>query len=131
MARPHFLKQFRVLGARAWRCASLLLMVGLLGGEVYATPIVTFNDADLEGSKYLTGVNSLQLSRAATSAIVKSTAVSVQRWEDASSTAPLPDGCLFTAGCNTMLKVPEPQSLVLVGSGLLSMAELIRRRLIR
>ena len=127
--RRSFSRHFRILRG-AWGCARLLLTVGLLGGAVYATPIVTFNDADLDGSKYLTGTNSVQLSKSATSAIVKSTAVSTQHWEDANSTA-LPDGCLFTAGCGTTLKVPEPQSLVLVGSGLLSMAELIRRRLIR
>ena len=38
--------------------------------------------------------------------------------------------CALDSSCDGSLKVPEPQSLVLVGSGLLSMAGLIRRKLI-
>lgn len=39
--------------------------------------------------------------------------------------------CIFSSDCYTTVEVPEPQSLALVGSGLLSMAGLIRRRLLR
>jgi hypothetical protein len=38
---------------------------------------------------------------------------------------------VFSSNCSSTIKVIEPQSLVLVGSGLLSMAGLIRRRLLR
>ena len=41
------------------------------------------------------------------------------------------ESCAFSSDCYARMKVPEPQSLFLVGSGLLSMAGLIRRRLIR
>jgi hypothetical protein len=44
---------------------------------------------------------------------------------------PSPDDCVFSSNCSSTIKVIEPQSLVLVGSGLLSMAGLIRRRLLR
>lgn len=39
--------------------------------------------------------------------------------------------CILASDCATTVQVPEPQSLVLVGTGLLSMAGLIRRKMLR
>jgi hypothetical protein len=39
--------------------------------------------------------------------------------------------CGFASPCYSTIRAPEPQSLFLVGSGLIAMASLIRRRLVR
>jgi hypothetical protein len=122
--------QFRAVRLLAWQCARLLLTFSVLGAAAYATPIVSLNDMGTQGSKTAAKTSALQSSAPASPVLAKSTAFSLGHFEEASS-ASVPDGCVFSGGCSSTLKVPEPQSLVLVGSGLLSMAELIRRRLIR
>jgi PEP-CTERM motif len=39
--------------------------------------------------------------------------------------------CGFASPCYSTIRAPEPQSLFLVGSGLIAMASLIRRRIVR
>jgi hypothetical protein len=48
-----------------------------------------------------------------------------------SATTESESGCGFASPCYSTIRAPEPQSLFLVGSGLIAMASLIRRRLVR
>ena len=50
---------------------------------------------------------------------------------EASAYTPSETACGFATPCYSTIRAPEPQSLVLVGSGLIAMAGLIRRRLAR
>jgi hypothetical protein len=111
------------------RWIQLPLTVLLVAAPIYATPILSFDSsAGLDNSS---PVLSTTAPRKTVTASSSAAAGIPSRPVDEASTEPPPDGCVFSGACYSMVKVPEPQSLVMVGSGLLSMAELIRRRIIR
>jgi hypothetical protein len=103
----------------------LVLTLLLLSGAVYATPIAIDHE-ELSGAKALTG----HMLHAKSAAVLK-TASLTQTSRMMADDMVQPEMCLFSSNCGSTTKVPEPQSLVLMGSGLLSMAAMIRRRLIR
>lgn len=103
--------------------------LALLGSLAHATPIV-----DL-------GSNNLHISAipVVASTVHKEAQAATSRGNDSShsyafglSTWPGSAGtCTLATNCGATLQVAEPQSLLLVGSGLLSIAGLLRRRLAR
>jgi len=105
----------------------LIAVFSLLGGAVYGTPIVSFNDVNLKDAK--AGISSVK-TPAEPPAAESSASVSA-KFSEATSSNALADESMFTSECTSMLKVPEPQSLVVVGSGLLGMAGVLRRKLRR
>src|SRR5579863_10174931 len=105
----------------------LLAALLLLGGMVYATPISSVGRAKLQDSGQVSNVRSNQSGTALGAA---SSAAATGLNPDTSVYSPR-DGSFFANNRYTTVNVPEPQSLVLVGTGLLSIAGLIRRRLLR
>ena len=105
----------------------LLAALLLLGGIVYATPISSVRGAKLQDSEQVANLRTNQSGAALGSS---SSAVPTGLNPDTSVYSPR-DGSFFANNRYTTVNVPEPQSLVLVGTGLLSIAGLIRRRLLR
>jgi len=99
----------------------------LLGGILYATPISSVGRAKLQDSEQVASLRTNQSGAALGSS---SSAVPTGLNPDTSVYSPR-DGSFFANNRYTTVNVPEPQSLVLVGTGLLSIAGLIRRRLLR
>lgn len=105
----------------------LALSILLLCGMVHATPITNILESQqssrtsADRRMSLGGKQSMRLPETAATPQAKLAAA-------VDSTT---GGCILSTDCSSTVQVPEPQSLVLVGSGLLSMAGLIRRRLLR
>ncbi|HKH99181.1 MAG TPA: PEP-CTERM sorting domain-containing protein [Candidatus Sulfotelmatobacter sp.] len=116
-----------------WIVVRTCLALLLFGSIAHATPISGLEDKNPANSSALATAVTTQDSQT-TAANPASGDTALMSHRDLSvdvSSDPASDNCGFSSNCYTKMKVPEPQSLVLVGSGLLSMAGLIRRRLIR
>jgi PEP-CTERM motif len=104
----------------------LLAALFLLGGIVFATPISSIGRAKLQDSGQIANHRNNQ------AGVVFGASSAVGSGSTPKSTVYLiQDGGLFAGSQYSTVKVPEPQSLVLFGTGLLSLAGLIRRRLVR
>jgi hypothetical protein len=104
----------------------------LLSGAAYATPITDLGNNDLRNVLPWVRPVQAQLPTGASLSLAAGNigptpyiGTSFTPSSQASS-----DECVWSSDCSPTFKVPEPQSLVLVGSGFLSMAGLIRRRLL-
>lgn len=113
-----------------WSRTSLLLLALLaMAGIAQATPIVNFG-ADLEvAPKPIAATVVKTATRDAASAAPAADPTTEVDANSASVTGP--SLCALSGTCTKTVKVPEPQSLVLVGSGLLSMAGVLRRKFLR
>jgi hypothetical protein len=105
----------------------VFIPVLLLGGLLRATPITSAGSGQLQDAKQFAVHKSAQPATKAQSAADESPLLTV----NTASSDSYAGGCVFNNSCYSTIKVPEPQSLVLVGSGLLSIAGLIRRRFVR
>lgn len=119
MAKGH--SSVRSSGVRKGGLMVLMLLV--LAAIAQATPIVDFG-SDLE-------VSSKATAQAAKVAPQGTVAAQKSGTETQNASVTGPSLCELTGTCRTTMTVPEPQSLVLVGSGLLSMAGILRRKLLR
>lgn len=105
----------------------LLAALLLLGGIAYATPISSVGHGKLQDSEQVTNLRTNQSGTPLGSA---SSPVLSGLKPDTTVYSPR-DGGFFANNRYPTVNVPEPQSLVLVGTGLLSIAGFIRRRLSR
>jgi hypothetical protein len=126
-------RNFRTRNFRAQGAAYLTLTFLLLSGILHATPIRMLT----AGERHLQDVQqfSVQAGSHAGTELTLSSVADASAPEariNPASTVPVASGvCLFDSSCYSTVQVPEPQSLMLVGTCLLSMAGLIRKRLLR
>ena len=102
--------------------AALVFLVSIPTQILHATPIM--NGEDFQPlSKQLVGNISY--------AVAAKSPLEFAVFRTSTSPLPVSSGCIFANNCSNPVEVPEPEALVLVGTGLLLMAGIIRRRLAR
>jgi hypothetical protein len=118
----------RLLRRGAARIPMALL---LLSGILHATPITGVGESQLHDSKQLANrAVPLDATKAALQPLVAEPTLASHP-DSATFVQPASAVCILASDCSAPVQVPEPQSLVLVGSGLLSMAGVLRRRFLR
>jgi hypothetical protein len=129
-AKRHMSSLGRCLLGFSYRTAICRLAAFLLlGGMVFATPISSMQHSALQDSELLANYWNNHSETKTLGFTSNASVVSALSPERSVSSAK--EIGIFANSRYTTVKVPEPQSLVLVGTGLLSMAGFIRRRLLR
>ncbi len=121
-------RSIRFLARQATRLSLPLLT---LGGILHATPIRGHGEWQLQDS---TRLASSSVALTTTKAAYELTAVDARITPHLNSGISLNQSgptCALASSCSEPEDVPEPESLSLFGTGLLSLAGVIRRRLLR
>jgi hypothetical protein len=116
-------------GVKCFVCKGVGLLAGLmlLGSFAYATPIVDLSSSDFHAST-VSAVASTLHNGAQTAGGSARDSGFASFYTLGAATSVSPSTCTLSGDCRATTKVPEPQSLMLVGSGLLSLAGFLRRR---
>jgi len=102
------------------------MVLPLFAGVLHATSIGIASRGELQSAAQFAGAG---MDRETTMPPVANEDQPAPRIEVSAQT--VNQGCVFISDCFKRVPVPEPTSLMLFGSGLLSVAGLIRRRLLR
>jgi hypothetical protein len=113
--------------SRIARMLGLLLAVFLVSGTLQATPISDHDTVQFQNAKHRPAF--LALSSRGKAAVRLASMNSVQRLSPATIPLPSSSGCLFAGECANPVHIPESGALAVLGTGLLSIAGLLRRRL--
>jgi len=99
----------------------------LIGGLAHATPISSLAEVPLQNAQLAPGHSTVPVTRAGARLLALDgfTANHLSTWTI--STPSNPD-CISSQDCSSAVAIPEAQSLLLVGTGLLSMAGMMRRK---
>jgi hypothetical protein len=98
----------------------------LLGSLAHATPIVNLSSSELHASTISVTASTVRNGAQAAGGSARESGYS--SFYTLGVTSVSPSTCTLSGDCRATTKVPEPQSLMLVGSGLLSLAGFLRRR---
>jgi hypothetical protein len=116
----------RSKGFRAIRIAGLFAILFFVSATLHATPIADNDVSSLQGANHRSALVALSKGKA----ILRSAVSKVQPLAAVATQQPS-SGCLFDSNCAYSMHISEPQALALFGTGLLSVASVIRRRLTR
>ena len=102
----------------------------LLGTFAHATPITSLGDRSMQNSRSTTGRSLFAGSTGGLQRVGVNgfTARRMGVWTFGASNN---SDCVSSEDCSSAIEIPESQSLLLVGTGLLSMVGVLRRRLSR
>jgi hypothetical protein len=120
-ARGFERRWLKPFGRSVVRISATLL---ILGGMVYATPIANLGTRDAGTAKVIRAAN-------ASLKTAEREFTSDSNTLNAADSSAISGDCTLSGNCQANPKIPEPQTLVLVGSGLLSIAGFLRRKLAR
>ncbi len=107
----------------------LLLVISFLNGILCATPIADATNWRPHAGKQPASYVILSERGKATLKLIQGT--SARHSGIPGSQSPPSSGCIFAGNCANPVRIPESGALAVLGTGLLSIAGLLRRRLTR
>jgi hypothetical protein len=115
----------------AVRLARLFLTVFFLSGILHATRIMEKGGLGVHNSKQSASYGAPP-ERGNNTLLVATAVNSAARLEAEKTRQPSPSsGCFLASNCTNPVHIPEPEALAVLGTVLLSLASLLRRRVMR